>query len=181
MTLFHRNPERIAHLKTSLTTNLPAELEKYRPTYEARGFSAALNFEDFCATLSAADLQAINLQVLHRLMDSELVGNVLNRMFWGVMTRGESHYPFLTSDRPIIMSNGLKQHDAHILMPISPDRLFLAVNNLETARQIEDWSKRSSLVERVNDLIATQARKYVYGTDDRQLRFVANRLGKQIP
>jgi len=47
MTLFHRNPERIAHLKTSLTTNLPAELEKYRPTYEARGFSAALNFEDF--------------------------------------------------------------------------------------------------------------------------------------
>jgi hypothetical protein len=114
-------------------------------------------------------------------MDSKLLGNVLNRMFWGVMTRGESHYPFLTSDRPIIMSNGLKQHDAHILMPISPDRLFLAVNNLETARQIEDWSKRSSLVERVNDLIATQARKYVYGTDDRQLRFVANRLGKQIP
>jgi hypothetical protein len=33
----------------------------------------------------------------------------------------------------------------------------------------------------MNNKVAEQAVKYVYGVDDRQLRFVANRLGKKMP
>ena len=36
------------------------------------------------------------------------------------------------------------------------------------------------LVRLVNDRVAEQAVKFVYGVDDSQLRFVANRLGKMI-
>jgi hypothetical protein len=35
-------------------------------------------------------------------------------------------------------------------------------------------------VEAVNSKVSEQAINYVYGIDDRQLRFVANRLGKRI-
>jgi hypothetical protein len=37
------------------------------------------------------------------------------------------------------------------------------------------------LVEQINDRVASQARRFVYGNDDSQLRFVANRLGKMVP
>jgi hypothetical protein len=34
------------------------------------------------------------------------------------------------------------------------------------------------LLRQMNDKVAIQARRYVYDRDDRQLRFVANRLGR---
>ena len=45
------------------------------------------------------------------------------------------------------------------------------------------WDKAAErppdkLVKASNHIVAQRAHKYVYGTDDRQLRFVENRLGK---
>jgi hypothetical protein len=37
------------------------------------------------------------------------------------------------------------------------------------------------LMEQVNDRVASQARKYVWGVDDTQLRFVRNRFGRMDP
>jgi hypothetical protein len=34
-------------------------------------------------------------------------------------------------------------------------------------------------MQQVKDRVASQARRYVYGTDNSQLRFVANRLGER--
>jgi hypothetical protein len=42
-------------------------------------------------------------------------------------------------------------------------------------------SNPRELMAQVNDRVASQARKFVYGTDDSQLRFVANRLGRMEP
>jgi hypothetical protein len=61
-------------------------------------------------------------------------------------------------------------------MPISPDRIFVAVHSEAMARAID---KQANLVERLNDRIVRQARRYVYGTNDAQLRFVERRLGEQ--
>jgi uncharacterized protein DUF4238 len=180
MTLMHRNPERIAHLRASVTANLPTELERFRPTYEARGFSNFLSFKEFCMSLTSSDLQGIALHAIRRLMDSELLGTTLNRMIWGVMTNETARHNLLTSDRPVTMSNGLARPDGHVLLPISPTRLFIAVNNIETARHFEQM-KRGKLLEHVNHRVASQAYNYVYGDDDRQLRFVENRLGKRLP
>jgi hypothetical protein len=35
------------------------------------------------------------------------------------------------------------------------------------------------MIQQVNERVTLQARKYVYGLDDAQLRFVSKRLGKQ--
>jgi hypothetical protein len=42
-------------------------------------------------------------------------------------------------------------------------------------------SLQRDFVDTMNDRIVRQARTFVYGTDDRQLRFVANRLGEKMP
>ena len=65
-------------------------------------------------------------------------------------------------------------------LPIGPLSLFVAVNNLETENIIKSMNPRQ-LMEQVNDRVASQARRFVYGSDDRQLRFVANRLGRMEP
>jgi hypothetical protein len=38
----------------------------------------------------------------------------------------------------------------------------------------------NELAQAVNNQVSQQARKFVFGSDDRQLRFVANRLGKRV-
>lgn len=47
---------------------------------------------------------------------------------------------------------------------------------------IPDWWAASSAISKLaallNNAIARQAQRYVYGTDDRQLRFVENRLSR---
>jgi hypothetical protein len=78
------------------------------------------------------------------------------------------------------MTNGLVQPDAHIAIPLSPKLLFLATKNDETRRAIASMSD-DQIVGTVNHKVSEQAIRYVYGIDDRQLRFVANRLGRMVP
>jgi hypothetical protein len=56
----------------------------------------------------------------------------------------------------------------------------LAAKSDETRRAIASMSD-DKIIEVVNHKVSEQAIKYVYGMDDRQLRFVANRLGRMIP
>jgi hypothetical protein len=99
---------------------------------------------------------------------------------WRTATVHSAKYPLLTSDRPVIMTNGLVRPDAHIVLPISPRHLFIATKNEETFQAISSMPTEQ-LAKAVNNQVAQQAHKFVYGTDDRQLRFVANRLGKRMP
>ena len=182
LTLIHRTPEQVADLKKTLGTELPGFLVRFRPQYESMRKPGSPTFEEFTDWMSSVgNLDSIHLQVLHSLMDSELTGTALNRMIWGTIRIDNARYPLLTSDRPLTMSNGIGGPDGYIVMPISPDRIFVATNTAEMARNIRDQVKQGKFEDRVNDFVARQARKYVYGTDDRQLRFVQNRLGSKAP
>jgi hypothetical protein len=101
-------------------------------------------------------------------------------MQWRVLTLGNAPYSFLTSDRPIIMTNGLTGPDAHFGLPISPQHVFLATNDEETFLKIQAIDP-AQILHNVNDRVASQAVRYVYGCDDAQLAFVADRIGKMIP
>src|SRR6202035_3207809 len=103
---------------------------------------------------SVGNLDSIHLQVLHSLMDSELTGTALNRMIWGTIRIDNARYPLLTSDRPLTMSNGIGGPDGYIVMPISPDRIFVATNTAEMARNIRDQVKQGKFEDRVNDFVA---------------------------
>jgi hypothetical protein len=180
MSLFHRNPEAIERITTKISQDFPASLEQFRAGYETnRHESDPVTFEEFQEKLSTdrAAFERTVVMVLQRIMDSQLVGGGLNEMIWGVVRVFKSRYPLLTSDRPVVMSNGLARPEAHIVMPISPDRIFVAARKVETAREIDARGKRGELVEELNDRIVRQARRFVYSCNDAQLRFVEKRLG----
>ena len=78
------------------------------------------------------------------------------------------------------MTNGIIGRDDHLALPLGPRTLFVACNNIETENKIKTIDP-GILMAQINDRVASQARKYVYGDDNRQLRFVENRLGRKWP
>jgi hypothetical protein len=116
--------------------------------------------------------------LLPRLINSTTAIQNISKMAWHVADFSTSASRFLTSDRPLIMTNGLAQDDSHLALPISPTRIFLEVQKhtmLESLKTLD-----AQLVSIANTRIAEQAIKYVYGTDASQLYFIAKHLGKRI-
>jgi hypothetical protein len=116
---------------------------------------------------------------LPTLIHSQAVIEEISLMSFHTAKVTDNKHPLLTSDRPIIMTNGLRVENAHIVIPISPTQIFIAAKESRTFEYIRSI-RSDELVRSVNNKVSEQAVKYVYGIDDRQLRFVRNRLGKIV-
>jgi hypothetical protein len=181
MTLFHRTPEGIERMRQQVGKNLPIDLEPLRSKYHLlRRAGDPGTFDAFCSKFTNELTQHATLASLQTVMDSQRVGDVLFGMSWFVLLADHARYPLLTSDRPIIMSNGLGQPQSYLMLPISPRRVFAAVNRREVIDQIQHDLTPDKFVESINGRVVRQARKHAYGTNDAQLRFVSNRLGERM-
>lgn len=179
--LIIRAPEHIKRIQQKMEENPPELPEKLRHDYDKlRGPSDPATFEEYKAWSLTNPLKLPAQRILPDLINSERIITEIAFMRWTTARVGKTRHSMLTSDRPVIMTNGLAQSDAHIAIPLSPSLLFLAAKIDETRRTIASMSD-DEIVEVVNHKVSEQAIKYVYGIDDRQLRFVANRLGKMVP
>ncbi len=98
-------------------------------------------------------------------------------MRWMVLTDPKPRFQLLTSDRPLLVTNGIGHPNGQIILPISPFHIFVATNNVQTENHIRTvWNTRQAIPQ-VNHRVSCQSRKYVYGSDDLQLSFVSKRLG----
>jgi Protein of unknown function (DUF4238) len=137
------------------------------------------SFEEFKEAFVKAPPDLDPVLVLPTLMRSKRVFRVIASFKWHTMTMNTPKYPLLTSDRPVIMTNGLVQDNAHFVLPIGPRRLFIATKTMETFQSFLQ-QKPDEFARAINDRVCLQARKHVYGSDKSQLRFVSNRLGKHV-
>jgi hypothetical protein len=116
-------------------------------------------------------------RVIQSVVDDANVGKLINGMQWAVVELHEG-FELLTSDRPIVMTNGLKQPDSHIVVPISPRKMFVAAHTRKKIDEINSMGA-DALAKTCNEVVVSQSHRFVYGTDDRQIRFVDNRLGRE--
>lgn len=178
MSLIHRYPEKVEALREyAITCATKAAYESDEGRAILEKIANVENASEVAEKLikQAADVNFA--KALTAIIDSENVGNYIIRMRWSVLTITGTVYPFLTSDRPIILSGGIAKPEGHILVPIGPNKLFFACNSLE----MERYAQRLDGVQIMlfaNDVVTKQAHSFVYGLDDLQLRFVENRLGK---
>ena len=84
----------------------------------------------------AAQTTVLTLQTM---MDNKQLGEQLNRMAWVVVPLRGS-YSLLTSDRPLVMTNGISGPGKHLGMPIGPRLLFIAADDRDEVEQLEDGS-----------------------------------------
>jgi Protein of unknown function (DUF4238) len=179
--LMIRTPEHIKRIQQKADENPPELPETLRHDYDKlRGPNDPATFEQYKAWSLANPLKLPAQRILPELINSERVITEIACMRWTTANVGRTRHSMLTSDRPVIMTNGLVQSDAHIAIPLSPKLLFLATKSDETRRAIASMNS-DEIVEVVNHKVSEQAIKYAYGIDDRQLRFVTNRLGRMVP
>lgn len=172
LSLLRRTPEALRALGDRLTTALVQEFPQLALPGDPGSAEQALARESLIERQRAMLLQST--------ITSERIGTHLINMRWSVVTFTGAKYPLLTSDRPFIMTNGVGYPRSHIAVPISPTQCFLAANSVEIESEIQKLPAKEFM--RINnDKMASQARKFVYGVDDRQLRFVANRFGQMLP
>jgi len=182
MSLVYRTPEGVAR-----------STEMIRKHYEE-----GTNFEEFQAEyarikksedpetvqeyLQTGMPRIIGRTMINHLMDiieSPRVLEALSTMKWFIVRSNDVRFPLLTSDRPIVMTNGISHPNSHMIMPISPRYNFLAARTDDEIAKMRRIWQDGVMTSALNDNVIRQARKYAYGTDDRQLRFVANRLGEK--
>jgi uncharacterized protein DUF4238 len=182
MSLLHRNPEGMARIGKKVADEFPTLLETaVRSQYEAsRSETDPETFEEFRATFSQKEIDEVHLHVLHRIMDSENVGSLLNSMQWAVIHFDSGHHRLMTSDSPIWMTPGLGRPEAVLGLAISPRQIFVAAHDRGVLRCIHELAVAGGLAQRLNNCIARQARKYVFSVDDTPLPFVAERLGDKM-
>jgi hypothetical protein len=163
VSLVARSPEILAKMQARLNSREESLLKK-------RSTSTAIY--EHRVPLHAAE-------ILPSLVSSKLPVLGLVNMIWAVRSTSRAAYAMLTSDRPVIMSNGLADPNAHMAIPVTPRLLFVAAKRPEFMNYIISFPA-DQLTELVNNKVCEQAIRFVYGEDDRQLRFIEKRLGKRV-
>jgi hypothetical protein len=150
-----------------------AEYEKRRLPFDPE------TLEEYVRQNSPRMADVAIVQHLADIIQSEDVSNRVMSMQWHMGRIAGLHHLLLTSDRPLVMTNGIARPDSHIVMPLSPEHILIMTNTTEEADKIKTLSNKGHLAMLLNDRMARQARKFVYGRDAQQLRFVENRLGEK--
>ncbi len=178
MSMVHRGPQQVAALKMKMAAGLAERLKEVERNYGSyRCPSDPLTFAEAKAKMNLSQDDRLWAILFQKVVDSEKVGNLLIKMRWSVLTITNPEHTFLTSDRPLLSSNGIEHKGSFVAIPISPTRLFLGVNTIETELKFQSMPPKLC-IPRINDWTASRAERFVYGTDDRQLKFIENRLGR---
>lgn len=133
-------------------------------------------FADFLAAQPIAMLEKTLFEVFFGLVDNTSIGGTINEMRWKVLDTSFTGLELLTSDRPVIRTHNLKAPGGHIALPIGPTRLFIASLHPSTIQSIVNVPRRE-LVKESNRQVVSGAKRFVYGTNDKQLSFVQKWFG----
>lgn len=177
LSLRFRNPESVDIIKRQMVDVWNGIVDGLRTNYPARRHpDDPPTFEEFMARAEPQAPHKAALRLLQEIIDNPRVGPTIFDMHWSRVALGASSISLLTSDRPLDMP-GLGQRDAYIALPIGPRMLFVAGHD-------DTWEKRlgaadpTTVIKSVNQAVVHQARQFVWGLDDKQLRFVQNRMSK---
>ena len=181
VSLLHRSPETVEALREKCRTGLAGRMHELEREYQVmRGSTHPTTFEEFRALIERNVQDKAWAVLLERVIDSVTVGTFLNAMRWSIVTFCGAPHSLLTSDRPVCRTNGIDRPDGHVALPVGPTQVFVAANSRDIEATLRQ-TRAGELHARINNMVVRHAIKYVYGTDDRQLRFVENRLARREP
>lgn len=95
---------------------------------------------------------------------------------WTVIDTSSARHELLTSDRPIIHTNGFGHAHSHIVLPIGPRKVFLAAKDNISIQKIKS-EKSNDIVKMINEKIVGNAEIYVFGRNVSQFGFIKKHMG----
>jgi hypothetical protein len=179
MSLLMRHPDVMSEFRAATKSLWSKGRDETQRNYEKiRKPEDPETFEEYAATIGPLIEVKVRLNLILRAFDNERIGNHLNRMKWAVADVLESPHCLLTSDRPLVLFN-LGGRDGSLFLPIGPRKLFVAAN---TDKVLSEFSKGNPIevVSKVNAIIVSRARRYVYARDDWQKDFIKRTMSTKM-
>ncbi|MFT8952916.1 MAG: DUF4238 domain-containing protein [Gluconobacter sp.] len=133
------------------------------------------NYEDYLTAAHPEEMQQGAFYAFKYSIENKPLIHYITNMLWFVLEIPSGS--FLLSDEPLLMSNGIKYSNGHIVIPISQTKLFLATNNMLTYLQIKNLNEE--LTRRVNMQIVSGARLFVASRDANNNEFIRKYFYKQ--
>ena len=179
MSVISRHPESVEKHRVVAEALFKQAFPEIEADYAARRAPTdPPTYMEYAALHSPNPAGRIRAILMQRIIDSELTRRGLNSLRWMALHEPNPKHLFLTSDRPVVMTNGLDKPNSQLLIPISPRHVFVATNNIQTENYIRKVRHDRQLIQQVNERVALQSRKYVWALSDAQLSFVTKRLGR---
>lgn len=177
LSLLTRCPEDLANFRNSWAAKMNRVDEEGERRYaEIRGPDDPATLAEYIATEPEEVREKFAFEAYMKLIDNPRIGGKLNMMPWKVVDVDDGRFSLLTSDRPVIRTNGLLVPRGHLALPIGPSKLFVMAAEEETLRGIASVRPRD-LVRDCNRSVVESAVRYVYGLSDGQLRYVRAHMG----
>ena len=178
LSLMHRSPGRIDHFDKrvaeafpSFADGVPAEVEAEYAIHRRPDDPQTIG--EFFRTAAPKDVELGRTILLRQLLTSERVGNALNSMQRGVVRFRNTKHNLLTSDKPLIVTNGLELPDVVVMLALSPEHLFLSAHDAKQLEPYGDPANAAKVIRFNNIKVCEQAERYVYSTSTAQQSFVA--------
>lgn len=170
-----RTPDAINSLRKNSEIALIAALEKDPEEYaEIRGDAPETTLVDWIENHSPGLHEIVAMgRVLPRLITDETAGNDIINMRWEVFHLLQDSIDLITSDQPVGRLEGLKSRDCLIVIPLGPQRLFVASYYDRGLNR----SNSNKLAKAVNKTMAQAARTRVFASSERHRKLIDKWLG----
>ena len=168
ISLINRHPESVEKHQLAAEALFKENLPAIEADYLARRKPTdPPTYLEFTTTHSPNPAGRIQVRRMQRLIDSEVTGRGLNSLRWMVLHDSHPKHLLLTSDRPVVMTNGLNKPNSQAPHPLSPHHVFVATNNVDAENYVRGvWNNRQ-LIQQMNERVSLQSRKYVSGNERR--------------
>jgi hypothetical protein len=135
-------------------------------------------FDEYIAKIDPHIPAKARMSIIMHTFDNEIVGDHVNKMNWAIIDVSTSNRLLLTSDRPVSLSK-IKDVDGILGIPISPTKLFIAVND---ARMIDRFRhmKDREIAGRANLEAVARARRFVWAADQSQETFIHKHMSTRL-
>jgi hypothetical protein len=174
-----RHPDAISELRAAARAAWSSNGEEFQREYELiREPDDPPTFDERIAKIDPLVPIKLKANVIIKAIDNPNVCGHVNKMIWGIIDVSAATHRLLTSDRPVILSK-LKDLSGSIMMPISPTKLFVAVNDGQWLHRLRAVRPRD-IVARANRQTVERARRFVWAEDSSQTSFIEKHMSKKL-
>lgn len=179
LSLIIRTPESVQAFKRKVRSDFLAPDPEFQSKYdELRKHNWPTTLEEYMLELSPTLPERQAVIMITNLIQNQNVLRTMRGADWWLLDTSSKPRKMLTSDHPLIMSNGLGRPDGHFALPISPSLVFVAFMNHNIGHGLQRIPL-SRLMRDINDAVIGQGRRSVYAFDEEETRTVKRRMGRR--
>lgn len=172
--MLFRNPERIAATRRYIEDFTLANYEAGKLVYEAQKSEEDPDYLEYIVRSVAFS----TIDWTKGMLEDSKIGQHLNNMYWAVRDVSDSGLKLFTSDRPVVMTNGLAYDWSNLVMPISPTKAFMACNHAQRMNDLKAM-RSTEFVSLCNTKVLRYAQKYAWNTTDDQINSANRHLSAE--